>query len=117
MLNALLLLRAQCLQTRVDLVHGRILRVVSRVNQSLNAAIIGELLPVVNILEHIVHRDRNFTARLRHHTRMVVLSAPIVENDLELVVVLRDLGEPLTAVLVTEVGIVHSFVGQHNVEN
>ena len=110
-----LLLWAQVVKRAVDLVHGRVLRVVFRVEQPLDAAILRELLPVVHLLKDVVHCDGHFAARLADHARMVVLRPPVVHDGLELgVIVLLQVEQPLLRILVLTVHIVHLLVAQND---
>ena len=57
-----LLLGTQIVQRTVDLVHGRVLRVVFGIEQPLNATVLRELLPVVYLLKDVIHRNGHFSA-------------------------------------------------------
>ena len=56
LLDLALLLWAQIVNGTVDLVHGRVLRVVLRIQKALNATVSSELLPIVHLLEDVIHR-------------------------------------------------------------
>ena len=58
-LDLALLLRAQLRQGAVDLVHGRVLWVVFWVQKALDSAILCELLPIIHVLEDVIHGDSN----------------------------------------------------------
>ena len=74
-LDLLLLFGAAGADLVIDLVHGRVLGVVLWVEQALNAAILCELLPLVNLLEDVIHGDGDLAARLRNHARVVKLGS------------------------------------------
>ena len=59
----------------IDSVHGWLGRVHFRLNKTLDSAIVNEILPVIDILEHIIHREGNSASRLTHHTWMVIFSS------------------------------------------
>ena len=62
LLDLALLLWAQVGHRAVDLVHRGVLRVVLRVEKTLDAIILSELLPIVHLLEHVVHGDGDLAA-------------------------------------------------------
>ena len=75
-----LLLRTQRVQSTVDLVHRRILGVIFWVQKALDSTVRSELLPVVHILEDIVHGDSNFASAFAHNARMIILSPKSVKQ-------------------------------------
>lgn len=86
-------------------------------DQALNAAVIGEIVPVVHILEDVVHRDGDLAPRFAHHAWVIVLSPPVVDDGLEEVLISADLLEPSLRVLVIAVDVGNVLVRQDDVEN
>ena len=62
----------------VDLVHGAFLRILALFNEILNSAVLLELLPVVIIVENLIHRDSNLATRLAHHARVVIFRSIMI---------------------------------------
>ena len=62
----------------VNLVHGTISRELILLDKVLNSAVLLELLPVVVIIENLIHRDCNFATRLAHHAWVIVFSSIII---------------------------------------
>jgi len=115
--NLALLFRAATGHVTIDLVHGRILRVVLRDKQTLDATIAGELLPVVDILEHVVHCSGNLAARFTDYARVIIFSPPVVENCAEARLVVLNIREPLAVIFVTRLCQIHALISQHNVKD
>ena len=59
----------------VNLVHGTLLRILALLDQVLDPAVLLKLLPVVVVVEHLIHCDSYFATRLANHARMVILSS------------------------------------------
>ena len=62
----------------VNLVHGTISRELILFDKVLNSAVLLELLPVVVIIEYLVHRDCDLATRLAHHAWVIIFSSIMI---------------------------------------
>ena len=59
----------------IDPVHGGWRFVVFRLNKTLDSAIVDEILPVVHLMEHIIHGRGDLASWLTYNARMIILSS------------------------------------------
>ena len=74
--DSVLALRAGIVKDNtVDSVHGRLVRVVFRLNKALDSAIVDKIFPIIHFMEHIIHSQSHLASRLTDHAWMVILSS------------------------------------------
>ena len=117
LLDLALLLRAATAHEAIDIIHRRILGVVLGIEHFLDPAVVCELFPVVDVLEHIVHCNGNLATRFAHYARMIILSPPDVKNGIEASFVFLHFSEPLALSLITGLALRYVLIREHDVED